>query len=36
MLASAQAAPVKMLGFDDMSCAAWIASKVTTTSAPFI
>ena len=27
MLASAQAAPVKMLGFDDMSCAAWNASK---------
>lgn len=27
MLASAQAVPVKMLGFDDMSCAAWSASK---------
>ncbi len=24
---SVQAAPVKMLGFDDMSCAAWVASQ---------
>lgn len=27
VLGAAQAAPVKMLGFDDMSCMAWIASK---------
>ncbi len=25
--ASVQANPVKMLGFDDMSCTAWVASK---------
>ena len=27
LVGSAQAAPVKMLGFDDMSCTAWEASK---------
>ncbi|PKO92875.1 MAG: hypothetical protein CVU16_06125 [Betaproteobacteria bacterium HGW-Betaproteobacteria-10] len=27
MLGSAMAAPVKLLGFDDMSCAAWVSSK---------
>lgn len=27
VLGVAQAAPLKMLGFDDMSCTAWVASK---------
>lgn len=27
MFGSAQAVPVNMLGFDDMSCAAWVAAK---------